>query len=121
MILLTTTSSLIQVVTAGTQVVKVHTDFADTAASQAVTPGRLNTSISTATTTTIVAAPASGFQRAVLGISITNTDTTNPAIITMQHTDGTTVVPLFTDTFPLLPGRTINYNDKLGWQTTPRW
>jgi hypothetical protein len=95
MLLLTSTSDLVQIVT-GTAVSSIvcHTSYVDNA-SGTITPGRLNTSITTATTATIVASPSSGVQRNVKMIDLSNISTATPCQVTVQHTDGTTVVNLF--------------------------
>lgn len=95
MLLLTGTTDLVRVVTAeGTCDVEVHADWMDNL-SGAITPGRTNTaSITTATTTTVVASPAASTQRNVKGISIRNNHATTTSNIKVTHTDGTTSGPL---------------------------
>jgi hypothetical protein len=58
MILLTTSSDLIQIITGGTQQIKVHASYVDVNGST-VTPGRTNTAIASAATTTVVGGPGS--------------------------------------------------------------
>lgn len=111
-LLLTSTSDLVQVVTGGTQVVHVHASWLDNAAGT-ITPTRLNTIISSATTTTVVGSPAASAQRNVKFLSIQNTDASASVAITVQHTDGTTAVQLFKATLPA--GWTASYNDLEGW------
>ena len=98
MILLTSTGDLLQVIT-GSAVANIvcHASWVDNA-SGTITPGRTNTSISTATTTTVVAAPGASTQRNLKFLSITNTHASSSCLITIQHTDGTTVVPLWKGT-----------------------
>jgi hypothetical protein len=112
MILLTNVSALVQIVTGGTQVVQVQASYIDQA-SGTFTPGALNTSISTATTTTVVPSPASSTQRNIKFISVFNSDSTNSTSITVQHTDGTTLVNLVKLT--LQAGWCLTYNDLDGW------
>ena len=113
MILLNSTSDLIQVVTSGTQNTAVHASFLDNLAG-AITPLRTNTPIiSSATTTTVVASPASSTSRNVKFLSIANTDATNSNTITVNHTDGSNVIQLFKATLPA--GWTATYNDLEGW------
>lgn len=101
MLFLTSTSDLLQIVTGGTQVLDVHASFIDLNASGAnVNNERTNLTISTATTTTIVSSPASNVQRDVGFLSVLNTDTTNAAAISIQHTDGTNVETLFKFSLP---------------------
>lgn len=96
MLLLTSTSDLVQVVTGAASTIDVHADYVDYLASgPTYTPGRLNTLITTAATTTAVASPASSTQRNLCGLTIYNNDSANACQVTVQHTDGTNVVPLF--------------------------
>jgi hypothetical protein len=97
MLLLTSTSDLVQVITGAASTINVRADFVDYVASgPTYTPGRTNTpTISTATTTTIVGSPAASTYRNVRSISVYNNDSANSCQITVQHTDGTNVEPLF--------------------------
>lgn len=113
MLLLESTSDLVQVITGGAQAVKVHASFVDVNGT-VITPGRLNTAISSATTTTAVASPGSGVSRNVKFLSILNTDATTADTITVQHTDGTTVIILFKMSLPA--GWSVNFVDGAGWQ-----
>lgn len=94
MLLLASTSDKIQVIT-GTALsaTVVHASWVDNA-SGTITPGRTNSSISTATTTDVVAAPASSTYRNIRLLSVRNTNA-SAQTITVQHTDGTTVVILW--------------------------
>ena len=96
MLLLTSTSDLVNITTGSAGTVLVHTSWVDNA-SGTITPGRTDTpSITTATTTTIVAAPASGAQRNVKKISVFNSGVSNA--VTITHTDGTNTITLFSAT-----------------------
>lgn len=113
MLLLTSVSDLVQVITGAAGTIAVHTDWMDNL-SGTVTPGRTNTAaITSATTTTVVASPASSTQRNTKGISISNTDAsvTNP--ITVQHTDGTTVEVLWKGS--LLAGERVIFDENGDW------
>jgi hypothetical protein len=112
MILLTSTNDKIQVITGGTQAVKVHASYVDVSGAT-VTPGRLNTAIASAATTDVVASPAASTQRNLKHLSIYNSDASVSDTITVQHTDGTTVIILIKLT--LLAGYTLTYNDLDGW------
>lgn len=57
-----------------------------------VTPGRLNLSVATATTSNIITAPAANNYRCVESIIVKNTNA-SAQTITIQHNDGTTVIP----------------------------
>jgi hypothetical protein len=114
MLLLTSTSDLIQVITSAAGTVKVHASYVDNNAGT-ITPGRTNTpTISTAATTTVVASPASSVQRNVKKLSVRNTDASVTQTITVQHTDGTNVEPLWIGT--LLAGECIVFDAEGDWQ-----
>lgn len=89
MLLLTSTSDKIQIVTDATADVEVHASYVDYA-SGTITPARTNTaSITTATTTDVVASPASSTQRNVKHLSVRNNHGSTAVNVTAQHTDGT--------------------------------
>ena len=113
MLLLTSTSDLVKVVTGSASTINVHASYMDNN-SGTITPTRTNTAvISTATTTTVVASPASGVQRNVRNLNIANADAANATLITVQHTDGTTVETLMNCT--LLPGEELVYTQGGLW------
>jgi hypothetical protein len=112
MILLNSTSDKLRLVTAQAGDIRVHAAYADLAAG-AVTVGRLNTAISTATTTDIVASPAASTSRAVQLVNIWNDSTTNANRVTIQHTDGTTTVDIYSLSLPAQAG--IVYVEGEGW------
>lgn len=107
MIQLTSTTDLVRVVTSGAAAysVDVYAAWSDVPKSRsAVTPwpppgtvslGRSNTEIASAATTTIVTSPSSTAQREVSTISIRNTHATIACTVSVEHTDGTTVVTLW--------------------------
>jgi hypothetical protein len=96
MLLLCSTSDLVQVVTSAVSDIEVHASWLDvTGTPQVVTPGRTNTpSITTATTTTVVGSPAASTQRNVKALYITNNHATDPCFVEVRHTDGTNVSEL---------------------------
>jgi hypothetical protein len=110
-ILLTTTNDKVQVVSGSTMVLHCQASYVDLSGST-VTPGRTNTSISTATTTDVVPAPIASTQRTVKFLSIQNTGV-SAETVTVKHTDGTTPVQL--QSVSLSPGYTLVYNDGSGW------
>jgi hypothetical protein len=90
MLLLTSTSDLVQVITSAAGQIEVHASYVDNNAGT-ITPGRTNTAdITTATTTTVVASPAASTQRNVKYLNIHNESATVANIIDVIHTDGTT-------------------------------
>ena len=75
MILLNSTSDLIQIITSAAGDVDVQASYVDLNGST-VTPGRTNVAaISTATTTTVVGSPGSGTTRNIKHLSIHNEST----------------------------------------------
>lgn len=93
MLLLTSASDIIRIVTASAvSTIGVHASWADNN-SGTITLGRTNTAITTATTTTVVGAPATG-QRNVKLLSISNNHASSSCFITVQHFDGTTSIDI---------------------------
>jgi hypothetical protein len=113
-ILLDSTTSLLELVTAGTQVIHVNASWVDMSGAT-VTPAvpPQNTIINSATTTTIVGSPASTYSRAIKSVHIQNTDSTNSDTITVEHYDGTSTVTI--KKLTLQAGYSYNYEDKRGW------
>lgn len=112
MLLLTGTSDLVRVVTDAAVTTDVHASWVDNA-SGTITPGRTNTLISTATTTTIVASPGASTQRNVQTIIIRNRHASSAVNITVVHSDGTNIPELFKTN--LGAGETMVYLDGVGW------
>ena len=106
---LTSTSDIIQVITAsGVSTIHVHADWADITSS-AVTGGNTSTLITTATTTTVVAAPAASTTRQIKGLTIFNSHASSSNGITIQHYNGTTTAIFFR--YTLLAGEQITINE----------
>lgn len=106
------TSALIQLTTSAAQEIMVQASYADyngTVTPTTVTPGTLNTTISTATTTTVVGSPASNIQRNIKRLSFFNTGSAANNL-TVQHTDGTTPVTLKNVT--LQASETLTYTEE---------
>ena len=80
---------------------------------QTVVPGRQNTIISTAATTTVCGPPAAGWNRDFKTLVVRNTDAVNPVSIQVNHTDGTTVVTLIS--LSLLAQYSLEWTDKSTW------
>lgn len=113
MLLLTSTSDIIRLVTsAAVSTVTVQTSYVDNA-SGTITPGRTNTNITTATTTTIVGSPAASTQRNVKGVHVTNNNATASLFVTVQHFDGTTSTDIIGVT--LLPGENLIMDSNGTW------
>jgi hypothetical protein len=108
MILLTSTSDIIRVVTGSAASVQVHASWVDNNAGT-ITPGRTNTAaITSATTTTIVAAPAGSTQRNVKSLVLSNLSATSTTV-SVQHFDGTVSSELFSCT--LLTNETLTLDE----------
>ena len=113
MLLLTSTSDILRVVTGSAAEVDVHASWVDNNAGT-ITPGRTNTApIVTATTTTIVAAPAGSTQRNVKGVYIHNVSASVATTVTLQHFDGTNSVDLVNCT--LQPDEHLNLMETGEW------
>lgn len=112
MILLTTTSDLFRITTSSTANIDVHADYVDLA-SGVTTPGRTNTAISSATTTTVVASPAASTSRTIKTVTIRNKHATTSNDVTVLHSDGTTVVEMVKFTLPA--GFTAIYDEGSNW------
>lgn len=95
--------------------VDVHASFVDITGTPSVaTPGRTNTKITTATTTDIVAAPASLTTRNVKQLHIANVHASSSVLITINHTDGTNVIKLHE--VILLAGERVSYVEGQGFR-----
>lgn len=111
---LTTTSDIIRVVTgSAVSTIGVHADWVDNAVG-VYTPGRTNTAITTATTTTVVASPGASTTRNVKGLRIDNNHATSSCVVTVQHFDGTTSIDLVKVT--LASGEMINMMEDGEWR-----
>lgn len=114
--LLVNSAGLIQVVTSAAAQIEVHASVVDIATATGVVTVQppINTPhITTATTTTVVAAPASGSVRNLKHLNITNDHATNSCTVTVEHSDGTTVIELMA--FTLLPGENMIFNEEGRW------
>lgn len=110
MILLANTSSKIQVITGSAVTSTVmHASWVDNA-SGTITPGATNSTTNSAVTTDAVGAPGASTYRNVKFITVRNTNATTSNTITIQHTDGTTVVILWSGT--LGAGMQVSIDDR---------
>lgn len=116
MLLLTSTSDVLRIVTSAAGAVVAHASYMDHA-SGTVTPGRTNTpSITTATTTTIVAAPAASTQRNIKTVVIHNISSTVSQSLIVEHFDGTNAAAVINAT--LLPDEHLTLGDDGRWLHT---
>lgn len=109
---LTSTFDKIRLVTNVAVNVDVHASFADLNAG-AVTPGRKNTAITTATTTDIIDPPASSTYRVAKRLMVKNKSAITNVTVTVIHTDGTTAIELYSA--ELGPGAMLHYAEDLGF------
>lgn len=112
MLLLASTADLLQIVTSAAVTVDVHASWVDLNGST-VTPGRTNTAISTAATTTVVGSPASSTYRTVKSLTVRNRHASTAQDVTLNHTDGTTSVELIKVT--LAAGECLHYHEAAGF------
>ncbi len=113
MLLLASTSDIIRVITGtATATIEVHASYADLNGTT-VTPGRTNTRITTAATTTVIASPGASTVRNVKGLYIANTTAGTNCDVTVQHFDGTNSIELIG--FVLLPGEKLGYREDGSW------
>lgn len=112
MLLLASTSDLLRVITGQSVTVDVHASWADLNGTT-VTPGRTNTPITTGTTTTVVAAPASSTFRTVKTLTIRNRHASSSVDVTVVHTDGTNAMELIKCT--LSAGDALHYDEHQGF------
>ena len=110
--ILTTTSDIIRIVTSTAANIGVQASWADITTS-AFTPGRTNTLISSATTTTVVPSPAASTQKQVKTLTIFNTHASLANLVTVQLYDGSNSMTMYTRT--LQAGESIQY-DGCSWQ-----
>lgn len=113
MLLLASTSDLLRVVTAtAARNVDVHASWVDVSGST-VTPGRTNTLITGAATTTVVASPAASTYRTVKTLTVRNREAVNSQDVTVVHSDGTNVPELVKAT--LSAGDALHYDEHNGF------
>lgn len=110
--LLNDTNDVVRVVTSASGDIDVHAFFADWDAG-AFSPGAQNTNITTATTTTVVAAPSGTAKRQVKGLTIANRHASTSMGIVAQVFDGTNPFEVWAGT--LDAGETVVF-DGVRWQ-----
>lgn len=113
MLNLSSTSDLLRVVTDQAITVDVQATWVDLNAGTA-SPGRTNTAITTATTTTVVASPAASTVRNVKHLSVRNKHASTSCTVVVLHSDGTTIVEMFKAT--LAAGENLIFNEGEGFK-----
>ena len=112
MLILAATTDKLQLVTDAAVSVDVHVSYMDHA-SGTVTPGKQNTAITTATTTDILAAPASSTQRNAKTINVRNKHATSSVTCTVVFDQNGTDYELFKAT--VKAGETLEYVEGVGF------
>jgi hypothetical protein len=115
MILLTATTHIIELETSGTASTDYVVSYVDvTAATEAISLGSGQGTISSATTTTIVAAPGSGVARQIKHISVANRDGSATQTVTFKKDVSGTEYDIFVAT--LRAGECVEYVDGRGFR-----
>lgn len=112
MLVLANTTDLIQIITDAAITVDVHVSWADLNGTT-VTPGRTNTAITTATTTTVVSAPAASTFRSVQTMTIRNKHASSSVDITVLYDQNATDFELHKTT--LLAGEMLEFVEGVGF------
>jgi hypothetical protein len=112
MIILAATTESLELVTSSTSAVHVVASWVDITTS-AFTPDSTETAISSATDTTIVAAPGSSTQRQVKSLSIRNSGAAANTVIVHKDVSGTEYE--ITPDVTLAAGEALCYGDQAGW------
>lgn len=113
MLNLTTPNDRLQVITSAAGLIHVHASWIDVNTSgPTITPGRTNTIINTAATTSVAGAPAASIQRNVRTLHVTNAGGAQQDV-TVQITDGTVVSQLYKTA--LVPNQSLEYTDQGGF------
>jgi hypothetical protein len=115
-LLLNTTTDKLQLVTSAAVTVDVHASYTDYDGS-VVTAGRQNAAISTATTTDVVAAPASGISRNVKHLTARNKHASSSVDVTLQFNQNGTIFELHKVT--LAAGKALEYIEGIGFAIIP--
>lgn len=111
MILLTDTTHTLEVITSSSEGIDYNISYADVTTT-AFTPGSVQGNITTATTTVVLAAPASSTQRQVKFISLTNIGTGNNNVTIQKDVSTTNYVII--DAVELSAGDSLQYIDGVG-------
>jgi hypothetical protein len=119
MLLLTSPNDQLLVATNSAATISVHATWVDTnTATGTITPGRTNSAISAATSTSVAGSPAAGVQRNVKTLHIRNNHPSLVSEVLVQHTDGTTYTQLYKCTLP--SARAVQYTDQGGFTLSPQ-
>lgn len=114
MILLKETTETLEILTSSTASIDYSIAYVDITTS-AFTPSTNEGNISTATTTTVLSAPAASTQRQIKLISVRNRSTTTAQQVTFKK-DISATEYYITPTYTLSAGDTLMYTDGQGWK-----
>lgn len=113
MLLLTSVNDQLQIITSAIGSIDVHATWVDTKPSDGtITPGRKNTAIITAATTSVADSPPASQQRNIKTLHVRNKHATVSNDVTIKHSDGTVAVELYKRT--LQPQDEIELTDQGG-------
>ena len=112
MLLLVATTDKLQIVTGAAAAIDVHASWSDNAAG-AITYGKTNTAITTATTTDVVAAPGASTVRNVKTLHIRNKDASVASDVTVVYDQNGSDFEIRKET--LQPGEHLDYIEGIGW------
>lgn len=118
MIILDSTTQTLELLSTSTASTDYYVAYADITTTTLI-PGQSNGNITTATTTTILAAPSASTQRQVKAVSIRNRATTASQGVTIKFDDSGTERYLTSD-ITLAAGETLQYSSDLGWTVKDR-
>ena len=93
MLLLTSTSDRVLLATSSADTIEVHASYVDNISGELV-PGRKNTTISSATTTTIVESPGTSTQRNIRTLYLKN-EGVGTNTLTVNHDNGSVVATIW--------------------------
>lgn len=110
--LILTSSDTVTLLTTSTSAVDVHVSYVDFNGTDTTTPGRGVYAVTTATTTTIVAAPDSGYTRNVKLITVRNKGAATQTV-TVGMVNSATTYELVS--WSISPQETMIYADGFGW------
>jgi len=114
-ILLTATTETIEAVTLTTAQLDVHVSYVDiNTGSSTITPGSQQVALTSAATTTILAAPGSSVQRQVKMVTVRNRDVGAAQAVALQKTISGTAYRLTADVV-LAAGEALQYVDTAGF------
>jgi hypothetical protein len=113
MIVLNTTSDIVQITTTTANALDVHVTYVDNVTAAPYTSARQNTAIASSTTTTVLSSPAASTQRQLKVLTAVAKGGANA--VTPKLFDGTTTFNLFGNGISLLPNETLSYEDARGW------